>query len=201
MNKKITIVGISSLLLVGLAILINIFFIQPASFRGTAYETPYPVASNFRLTDANGQPFILNANKGKIILLFFGYTYCPDVCPATLAEMKLTMDKLGDNAGNVQVVFVSVDPGRDTSEHMQKYVERFNPSFIGLSGTEEELAPVWNQYGIFREVVAGTSDTNYIVNHTARVFLIDSKGNLRLSFGFQTPPEDIAHDIEIILSE
>jgi protein SCO1/2 len=84
---------------------------------------------------------------------------------------------------------------------MQEYVERFNPDFIGLSGTQEELTPVWEQYGIFREVVDGTSSTNYIVNHTARVFLIDGKGNLRLSFGFQTPPEDIAHDIEIILSE
>ncbi len=201
MNKKITIVGISSLLLVGLAILINIFLLKPASFRGTAYEAPYPVAPNFRLTDANGKPFILNANKGKIILLFFGYTFCPDVCPTTLSEMKLTMDKLGDNAENVQVIFISVDPGRDTSAHMQKYVERFNPTFIGLSGTEQELEPIWNEYGIFREVVPGTSATNYIVNHTARVFMVDTKGYLRLSFGFQTPPEDIAHDIEIVLNE
>ena len=200
-NKKIFIVGISSLLLVGLAILINLLFIQPASFRGAVYESPYPVAPNFRLTGANGKPFILNANKEKIILLFFGYTYCPDVCPTTLSEMKLTMDKLGGNAEKVQVVFISVDPGRDTSVEMQKYVERFNAAFIGLSGTEEELEPVWNDYGIFREVVPGTSATNYIINHTARVFLVDTHGNLRLSFGFQTPPEDIAHDIEIILNE
>ncbi len=187
--------------MVGLAILINIFFIQPASFRGTVYDTPYPIAPNFRLTQANGKPFILNANKEKIILLFFGYTYCPDICPTTLSEMKLTMDKLGDNATKVQVVFISVDPGRDTSVKMQKYVERFNSSFIGISGTQEELEPVWNDYGIFREVVPGTSATNYIINHTARVFLVDTNGNLRLSFGFQTPPEDIAHDIEIILNE
>ena len=119
-NKKIFIVGISSLLLVGLAILINLLFIQPASFRGTVYESPYPIAPNFRLTGANGKPFILNANKEKIILLFFGYTYCPDVCPTTLSEMKLTMDKLGGNAEKVQVVFISVDPGRDTSVEMQK---------------------------------------------------------------------------------
>ncbi len=201
MNNKITIVGISSLLLVATVFLINILFVQPASFRGTAYDSPFPIAPDFILTDAKGQPFILNENEGKIILLFFGYTYCPDVCPTTLSELKLVMEKLGNNAGNVRVVFISVDPGRDTSEYMQKYVERFNPAFIGLSGTEEELEPVWNQYGIFREVVAGTSDANYVVNHTARVFLIDSKGNLRLSFGFQTPPEDIAHDIEIILGE
>ena len=200
-NKKISIVGIASLLLVALAVLINSYFIQPASFRGTAYESPYPVAPNFKLTEANGKPFILNANKEKIILLFFGYTYCPDVCPTTLSEMKLTMDKLGDNAAKVQVVFISVDPGRDTSAEMQKYVERFNSAFIGLSGTQGELEPVWNEYGIFREVVPGTSAANYIINHTARVFLVDTNGHLRLSFGFQTPPEDIAHDIEIILNE
>ncbi len=201
MNKKITIVGVSSLALVGLAFMINILFVQPASFRGTTYDTPYPVAPDFRLTDANGKPFSLSENQGKITLLFFGYAYCPDICPTTLSELKLTMEKLGSSAEDVQVVFISVDPGRDTSENLQKFVERFNPTFIGLSGTQEELEPIWNGYGIFREVVPGTSATNYIINHTARVFLVDTNGNLRLSFGFQTPPEDIAHDIEIILNE
>ncbi len=201
MNKKISIVGISSLLLVGLALLVNFLFMRPASFRGTAYATPYPPATGFTLTDANGKPFTLAENDGKVTLLFFGYTYCPDVCPTTLAELKLAVEKLGKNAEKVRVVFISVDPGRDTSAQMQEYVERFNPAFIGLSGAQQELEPIWNEYGIFREVVEGTSATNYIVNHTARVFLVDSKGNLRLSFGFQTPPEDIAHDIEIILGE
>lgn len=202
MNKKIIVVGISSLLLVGLVLLINLLFVKPVRFRGTMYEIPYPVASDFRLTDANGDTFSLRGNQGKkITLLFFGYAYCPDICPTTLSELKLTMEKLGSTAENVQVVFISVDPGRDTSENLQKFVERFNPNFIGLSGTQEELEPIWNDYGIFREVVEGTSPTNYIINHTARVFLVDSAGNLRLSFGFQTPPEDIAHDIEIILNE
>ncbi|MBK7320124.1 SCO family protein [Candidatus Villigracilis affinis] len=131
----------------------------------------------------------------------FGYTYCPDVCPTTLAELKVVMEKLNGQADKVQVVFVSVDPGRDTSEEMQKYIERFSPSFIGLSGSEEELAPIWDDYGVFREVVERTSETNYIINHTARVTLIDQNGNMRLSYGFQTPPEDIAHDIEILLNQ
>lgn len=201
MNKKIAIVGISALLIVGIAFFFNIILARQATFRGTAYDVPYPVASDFTLTDAKGQPFTLSDNGGKITLLFFGYTFCPDICPTTMAELKLAMAKLGKDSENVQVVFISVDPGRDTSEFMQKYVERFNPAFIGLSGTEEELTPIWDNYGIFREVVKRTSDTNYIINHTARVFLVDANGNLRLSFGFQTPPEDIAHDIEIILGE
>jgi protein SCO1 len=102
------------------------------------------------LTDADGGIYRLSENRGKITLLFFGYTYCPDICPATLAEMKLAVDQLKDDAGEVQVVFISVDPGRDTSESMQEYAERFNPAFIGLSGTLEELEPIWSGYGVFR---------------------------------------------------
>ena len=201
MDKKITFVGLISLAVVALAIALNMFFFKPASFRGTAYADPLVLAPDFTLKEANGGDFQLQANHGKIVLLFFGYTYCPDVCPTTLAELKVVMEKLNGKADKVQVVFVSVDPGRDTSEEMQKYIERFSPSFIGLSGSEEELAPIWDDYGVFREVVERTSETNYIINHTARVTLIDQNGNMRLSYGFQTPPEDIAHDIEILLNQ
>lgn len=201
MDRKITIVGLASLSLVGLAILLNMFFLKPASFRGTAYGEPYPTAQDFTLIDSRGQQFKLSDGKGKITLLFFGYTYCPDVCPTTLSEIKLAVDKLGDDASQVQVAFISVDPDRDTTEDMQKYVEKFNPAFIGLSGAIEELQPIWDNYGVFREVVEGTSASNYLINHTARVTLIDQSGNMRLSYGFQTPPEDIAHDIELLLSQ
>lgn len=201
MDKKITFVGLISLAVVALAIALNMFFFKPASFRGTAYADPLVLAPDFTLKEANGGDFQLQANHGKVVLLFFGYTYCPDVCPTTLAELKVVMEKLNGQADKVQVVFVSVDPGRDTSEEMQKYIERFSPSFIGLSGSEEELAPIWDDYGVFREVVERTSETNYIINHTARVILIDQNGNMRLSYGFQTPPEDIAHDIEILLNQ
>ena len=201
MDKKITFVGLISLAVVALVIALNMIFFKPASFRGTAYADPLVLAPDFTLKEANGGDFQLQANHGKIVLLFFGYTYCPDVCPTTLAELKVVMEKLNGEADKVQVVFVSVDPGRDTSEEMQKYTERFFPSFIGLSGSEEELAPIWDDYGVFREVVERTSETNYIINHTARVTLIDQNGNMRLSYGFQTPPEDIAHDIEILLNQ
>ena len=199
MDRKITLVGICSLLVVGLAILLNQFYGRPGTFRGTSYGEPFPQAPDFQLMDAQGEAVNLGSFRDKIVLLFFGYTYCPDVCPTTLSELKLVMDLLGDKAGRIQVIFVSVDPGRDTSRKMQKYVERFNPAFIGLSGSEDELRPIWRDYGIFREVVLGTSELNYIVNHTARVILIDQAGSLRLSYGFQTPPEDVANDILILL--
>jgi len=199
MDRRITLVGISSLLVVGLAILLNQFYETPGTFRGTSYGEPFPKAPDFQLMNAQGDAVNLRSYQGKIVLLFFGYTYCPDVCPTTLSELKLVMDRVGDKAGQIQVIFVSVDPGRDTSKTMQKYVERFNSEFIGLSGSEDELRPIWRDYGVFREIVPGTSELNYIVNHTARVILIDQAGNLRLSYGFQTPPEDIANDILILL--
>lgn len=199
MDRKITRVGVASLLVIVAAFALNILFLKPASFRGTAYADPVPAAFEFTLTSSDGTAFQLSDNRGKITLLFFGYTYCPDICPTTLAELKMVMELLKSDADKVQVVFISVDPGRDTSEKVQKYAERFYPTFIGLSGTEEDLAPIWSSYGVFREVVEGTSETNYIINHTARVILIDKTGNMRLSYGFQTPPEDIAHDIKLLL--
>jgi protein SCO1/2 len=99
----------------------------------------------------------------------------------------------------VQVLFVTVDPQRDTPQRVQEYVDHFNPNFIGLSGPEGDLAKVWQNYGVFREIVDGTSTAGYIVNHTARVTLIDQEGNLRVSFAFETPIEDIVHDLELLL--
>ncbi|MBI5934755.1 MAG: SCO family protein [Chloroflexi bacterium] len=202
MDKKILSVGLLSLLLVLLVTLAVFWLGQPASFRGTSYGEPYPPAAPFELTRADGQPFRLADQRGKIVLLFFGYTACPDVCPTTMAEMKQVVDALGDKAVSVQVVFISVDPDRDTPELMQKYADHFNKNFIGLSGSMDELQKIWDAYGIFRAVnQTEASAMGYIVDHTARVTLVDADGNLRLSYGFQTPVEDIVHDIKILLKK
>ncbi len=123
--------------------------------------------------------------------------------PTTLAELKQALEKLnGEDAPQVQVLFVTVDPERDTPERMQEYVNHFNTDFIGLSGTETELQKVWNDYGVYREVVEGKSAAlGYLVNHTARVTLIDRNGNMRISFGTDTPVEDIVHDLKLVLKE
>ncbi len=199
MDKKILWVGFLSLAVVVLATLLTMMFAKPASYRGTAYGVPYPAAPQIELIRSNGETFRLSDQKGKIVLLFFGYTSCPDVCPTTLAELKLAMDDLGDKTNLVQVIFVSVDPQRDTPEKIQNYADHFNKGFVGLSGTVEELETIWKDYGIFREEVQSDSAFVYIVNHTARVYLIDMDGNLRLSYGFQTPVEDIVNDLELLL--
>ena len=198
MNRKTLWVGILSLLAVGVAVLIFVLN-RSVSFRGTSYGEPYPQAADFTLTQSSGETFRLSEQKGKIVLLFFGYTACPDVCPTTLAELRLVMEELGDKTEQVQVVFVSVDPERDTPEKIQEYVEHFNEDFIGLSGNPDELQIIWDNYGVFRERVESESAFGYIINHTARTYLIDQNGNLRLSYGFQTPVEDMVHDIEILL--
>jgi len=193
-------VGIFSLLAIGAAAL-TLVFTKPASFHGTSYGEPYPIAPQVELTKLNGDTFRLSDQQGKIVLLFFGYTSCPDVCPTTLAELKQVIDKLGDKSNLIQVTFISVDPERDTAEKIQKYVEHFNPGFIGLSGSTERLTPIWDAYGVIHERVESDSAFGYIINHTARIYLIDTQGNLRLSYGFQTPVDDIVSDLKILLNQ
>jgi protein SCO1/2 len=200
MNKKILLVGLASLLLIAGVAAAVFLFSSPAGFRGTTYGEPYPVAKDIELSRSNGSRFQLSQLRGKAVLLFFGYTSCPDVCPTTLAELKQALEELGeDRAKQVQVLFVTVDPARDSPERVQAYVNQFNPNFIGLSGTESELLQVWHNYGVFREIVDGSSAAGYIVNHTARVTLIDQEGNMRVSFAFETPVEDIVHDLKLLL--
>jgi protein SCO1/2 len=199
MDRKILLVGLVSFLLIATVAAGVFLFSKPDTFRGTAYAEPYPVASEFELTRQDGAQFRLSEMRGKVVLLFFGYTSCPDVCPTTMAELKQALEKVGADADQVQVVYVTVDPQRDTPERVQKYVSHFNPDFIGLSGSESELAKVWNDYGVFREIVDGTSAAGYLVNHTARVTMIDQQGNLRVSFPFDTPVENIVHDLELLI--
>ncbi len=201
MDKKLLWTGGGILVLVVVVGLLSFIFAKPPSFRGTLYGEPFPSASEIELKKANGETFRLSDQRGKVVLLFFGYTSCPDVCPTTLAEMKLMMDKLGSDAENVQVVFISVDPDRDTPEKVQDYVGYFNPTFLGLTGTMAELEPIWNSYSITREAVESDSALGVIINHTARLFLVDPQGKMHLSFAYQTPIEDIVHDIRLILEQ
>ncbi|MEW6083817.1 MAG: SCO family protein [Chloroflexota bacterium] len=202
MDRKTLNIAAFSLLLIGLVAGTVFLLTKPDLPRGTTYGEPFPPAADFTLTRANGEVFQLNAFRGNFILLFFGYTSCPDVCPTTLAELNLALAKLEpEDAAQVKVVFVTVDPERDTPERTQEYVDNFNQTFIGLSGTESELAPVWKSFGIFRAIADGSSATGYLVDHTARVTLIDRDGKLRISFPYDASVEDIVHDLKLMLEE
>ena len=200
MDRKTLLVGIGSFLFIVLVGVAVMFFAKPASFRGTTYDEPYPVAPEIELTRSDGNSFRLSEMRGDVVLIFFGYTSCPDVCPTTMAELKLALAELNaEDASQVKVLFVTVDPERDTPERVQEYINNFNPAFVGLSGKLDDLQKVWQDYGVYREVVQGTSAAGYIVDHTARVTLIDRQGNMRVSFGFATPVEDVVHDLKLIL--
>jgi protein SCO1/2 len=172
---------------------------QSYQFNGTEYLDAQP-ATDFELVATGGERFRLSDRQGQIVLMFFGYTSCPDVCPTTLAEAKRILDGLGEDADQVTFLFITVDPERDTTEVLATYVTAFHPNIVGLTGSPDELDSVRQAYGIIAEKeVLDESATGYIVNHTARVFLVDAEGRLRLSYRFGTPPDDILQDIRHLL--
>ena len=190
-------------LIVGFGMIAVIAFViprlQPYTFHGTVLQSPQP-APDFELTASHGQKVSLKDFEGKTVMLYFGYTFCPDVCPATLSELRGAMKILGGQSDDVQVIMISVDPERDTPEMLAEYVTHFHPSFLGVTGTPDEIAEVATLYGIFYEAHEGTPATGYLVDHTATVMVIDPDGHLKLVFPFGTPAEDIAEDLEHILN-
>lgn len=172
---------------------------QPYRFKGTEYLDPKP-APDFELARADGGELKLRDQRGKVVLLFFGFTSCPDVCPATLGDAKRLLAGLGDDADQTEYLFVTVDPDRDTPEVLSKYVSIFDPRIIGLTGSDDTLSAVWDEYGVYVEKVPlEGSAQDYTVTHTARVFVIDAEGRLRLSYSFGTPYEDILGDVRALL--
>lgn len=137
-------------------------------------------ARNFALTDHNGKPRTLADFQGKVVTVFFGYTHCPDVCPTTLSEMKMVLKELGADAGRVQVLFVTVDPERDTPEVLRQYVPSFDPGFLGLYGDTKATAEVARSFKVFYQKVAGAKPDTYTMDHTAGSYVFDPQGRLRL---------------------
>jgi protein SCO1 len=172
---------------------------RPYAFHGMIMQSPSK-ATDFTLSSGNGQPVSLSDFQGKVVLLYFGYTTCPDVCPTTLAEIHQSLVALGKKADDVQVLMVTVDPERDTPEVMSEYVTHFDSRFIGLVGTPDQTAEVATYYGIYYEKEEGNSALGYLVNHTATVTAIDKEGYLRVIFPFGTTAKDIAADVEYLLS-
>ena len=157
-------------------------------------------ARDFTLTNQNGQPTKLSDLRGKPVLMFFGYTHCPDICPLAMGELKAVKKALGEQGDQVTYVMVSVDGTRDTPEVMKRYVETFDPMFIGLTGDELAVQSIGADYGVLFEKrkPEGTAAT-YLVDHTSSTYLFDAQGYWRMVFPFQTPPETIAADIRRLL--
>jgi protein SCO1/2 len=156
--------------------------------------------TNFGLIDVDGKLRTLADYQGKAVVMFFGYTHCPDVCPTTLIEMQEVMRLLGPQAAKVQVIFVTLDPERDTSEVLKQYVPAFNPSFIGLRpANEEALNRLTKEFKIYYKRVPGLSPNTYTIDHTAGSYVFDPKGQLRLYIKHGQGPEVLAQDLKTIL--
>lgn len=153
---------------------------------------PPTQAVDINLTDSNGKPFALSGQRGRVVLMYFGYTNCPDECPLTMAHLKQAVETLGNSSRDVQVIMVSTDPARDTQQALKDFMAKFDPSFLGLTGTPEQLQKAWKDYGV---TVENGGET-----HSTFLYVIDQAGNIRETFQPDSTPDAIASDVTFLLT-
>ncbi len=170
--------------------------LNPYVFHGAILQSDGP-APAVDLMATDGQPLDLAAFDGKVVALYFGYTFCPDVCPTTLSDVAKAKRLL--DTDEVQVIMVTVDPARDTPELLDRYVTSFDPSFLGAYGSEAQIAEAAALYGVYYEAQEGTKATGYLVDHTATLMVIDPEGHLKLLLPFGVNAEGMAADFEYLL--
>lgn len=173
----------------------------PHQYSVSPLNPPKPVA-DWTLPDQNEQPFQLSAQRGKVTLLYFGFTNCPDYCPTTLGAWKQIKQELGADADNVRFVLISTDPERDTPAALKAYVERFDPAFVGLRPTLEQLATLSREYGVGVQTAdaAGTHSHDPAV-HGTYTYALDRQGQLRLLYPYDSDPRAIAADLKALQAE
>lgn len=161
-----------------------------------------PIGGDFRLTDHDGQPFALESQRGKVILIFFGYSSCPDACPTTLSKLSRVSRLLGDDRSRMRTLYVSVDPERDTPAVLKADLASFSLDAIGLTGTKAEIDRVVQQYGAKYEVVpTPQSAARYTISHTTTVYALDGQGRVRRTFEYEASVDDIVEGIRTMLAD
>jgi protein SCO1 len=176
------------------------FFALPKSpFHGVDI-TGGDFAKDFRLTDPGGRERTLADFRGKAVALFFGYTNCPDFCPTTLHDLAEARKRLGADAARLQVLFVTVDPKRDTPALLASYVPAFDPTFLGLYGDESQVARTAKDFRVYAQVHEGTKPGSYTVDHSAQVLVFDPTGRLRLLWPYGTSSAFMADDLRVLLN-
>ena len=171
---------------------------QPHVFNGVVIQSQTP-APRVDLITSDGSRASLSDFEEKLVVLYFGYTFCPDACPTTLSTLKRAMDEMGGKAEDVQVIMVSVDPARDTPEILDEYLGFFDERFLGMTGTEAEIASVATVYGVFFQANEGSAETGYLVDHTASLMVVDRDGYLKLILPTEVTVDQIVSDLEYLL--
>ncbi|MFN8435590.1 MAG: SCO family protein [Anaerolineales bacterium] len=195
MKIRVFLVGIATILV----LIAGIYFLRPHTFHGTVIQSPDP-SFDFTLKSADGDVSISDF-RGKLVLLYFGYTFCPDICPGTLANVAQALREMGAKADDVQLIMVSLDPDRDTPEKLKEYMGHFYPSFVGITGSKEQLDEITSLYGVFYQKKEGSVDTGYLIDHTATLMVLDREGYLKLVFPFGVTSEEIADDLKYMLRQ
>lgn len=171
----------------------------PDKFRATDI-TGANFARELALTGHDGKPHTLADFRGKVVLVFFGFTHCPDICPSTLAQFAQTAKQLGSDADRVQFLFVTVDPERDTVDVLAKYVPAFDSRFLGLTGDAQAIARTAKEFKVIYQKQAGKTPDSYTVDHSAGTYVFDREGHVRLFVRHDLPVEDLLHDIRLLLA-
>ncbi len=171
---------------------------SPAGFKAIDI-TGAEYAQGFDLPDAHGQRRTLADFKGRVVVVFFGFTHCPDVCPTTMIELAEVKKALGPDGERVQGIFITVDPERDTPELLRAYVNNFDPGFVALRGTEDETKALAKQFKVFFAKVPGKTEGNYTLDHTAASFVFDAKGKVRLYTRYGSGAEALKSDLRLLL--
>jgi protein SCO1/2 len=195
MNRQAILFG--ALVLLFLAALFVYQSLLPPQMNGSAIEPPVSMG-DFNLQSGSG-PVTLSQFRGRYVVLYFGYTSCPDICPTTLATLREALSRLGERASDFQVIFVSVDPGRDSPEYASVYASRFDPAFLGITGTPEQIDAVTHQFGIFYKLNPPDDGGFYTVDHTASTLVLDREGNLVLTWPYGLQPNQIEDDMRALL--
>uniref|UniRef100_UPI0033411112 SCO family protein n=1 Tax=Castellaniella defragrans TaxID=75697 RepID=UPI0033411112 len=171
---------------------------QPLDFQGSDITGTH-LGRDLDMIDTEGNPRTLDDYRGKVLMVFFGYTQCPDVCPTAMAQVSQAMELLGEQADDVRVIMISVDPMRDTPTILKAYVQVFNPSFIGLTGSLEQLDKTAKSFKAFYAKEPGPTPEQYAMNHSSSFYLMDREGEARALIRSDSTPEDMVHDIRLLL--
>lgn len=172
---------------------------RPHVYSGVVLQSSEPAPPMGSLVYTDGEPVDMAALQGNVVFVYFGYTYCPDVCPLTLGTVDNALSELGDDATRVKTIMVTVDPERDTPEALESYLANFNEGFRGVLGEEPEIRSVATRYGVTFENEEEGEDGSYLVNHTASLLTIDPEGALRVIYPFGVSAEDLAADLRELL--
>ncbi len=187
--------GIVAIIMLGV---LAVYWLRPPVLHGTVLQAP-DLPADFTLINEQGQETHLRDQQGTWTLVYFGYTVCPDICPTTLADLRAMNVALGDKAEDAQVVFVSLDPERDTPERMAAYTDAFDPTFMGLTGSLEAIDAAATAFGVFYQKHEAEGASGYLIDHTSTVALIDPRGYVRMIFPYGVPGADIAADLKYFM--